>query len=268
MVPLADRVRETPLAPRFPEIRGLDLCPKPKVGVDVLPLIWKSGGLTAALEAQKTLETATGGGDAGADAGFSRRRYLDLPRSDRMQSLVAEVYRLLRVVALAGASPAGRLEERGGVLRLSLVTNPTVYSAKFRPGALELLASFVAYYLSWERGFYPRRHAEGILDAYYADAIAEIRSFHDEDAEVRVFRREFRMNRSIRYAVGNAAWESADGFVRFLPGERYADPVQFPIDFFFRFDGRLHIVPVERLEGWRLPEDELTQWRARQGEGS
>jgi hypothetical protein len=269
---LASHLEKSTAMLHLPEIRKLDLSPNLKLGVQVLPL----------LSDKPNLEPFAGFFDPWRsflllDCFFesiypyiegksSREKYLALPKRNRTERIVAEIYRILRIYSMACISKDGKITYENNRVCINLVTNPTVYSYRiFKPG-LELLTSAVVYYLSSLDKLDPPAYVEAMLSSYYIDINDQIRDFHDEDCDVLVFRTKFTINRHFRFASGNAKFVFDGGFVSFEIDEFHKNAGVFPIDFYFDFDQELHIVPVEALDNGKLPVSELTNWKANKRE--
>jgi hypothetical protein len=255
----------------LPEVRKLDLSPNLKSGVQVLPLIadkpfiepfkgfwdpWRSFLLL----------------DCFFDSLYpqiigksSREKYLFLPKSNRTERIVAEIYRILRVYNMACVDKVGKISYEQNRICINLIINCKVYSYRiFKPG-LDLLTSAVIYYLSSFEKLDPLAYIEAVLSSYYIDINDQIRDFHDEDDDVLVFRPKFAINRHFRYASGNATLLYNEGFLEFKIDDFHKNSTVFPIDFYFTFDQKLYIIPVEALCDGKIHVSELPDWKANDG---
>ena len=199
----------------------------------------------------------------------SWQRYLALPRSTAIDKLVAEVYRILRVHHLALVMPEGRLEVDmdDGLIRIRCVHARCALFLTTTPVGLELLESFVCYYLDAARQPYGDAYLEAMLAQYFVDIVAEIKGFNDEDRILYQFNQRLPINRHFRFDSDNPAYRVEAGMLQLEIGKRYADPLRYPVDFYLVFDGRLHVIPVEALRQGCLPLAELARWQARTEDG-
>lgn len=194
----------------------------------------------------------------------SWEKYQALPRATTTDKLVAEVFRILRILHIALSHAGGRVEMRDGLLRAACNFKRCALALNITPGGLQLLESFVFRYLD-HRQPYGEAYVEALLTQYFTDLVLEIHKFADEDRVLYQFRPRLAwFNRHFRYDCDNPRVQMDDGHYRFAIGANYADPVRFPIDFFVPLDDALYIVPVEALSAdGRLPRSELPRWRAR-----
>lgn len=194
----------------------------------------------------------------------SWEKYQALPRTGTTQKLVAEVYRILRILRIAVTHAQGKLEARDGLLRLACNFKRCALALTITPRGLALLESFVHYYLDSRHGPYPEAYVEAMLTQYFTDIVGEIHKFADEDRVLYQFRPGFAwFNRHFRYDCDNPKCHIDATAYHFEIGALYADPVRYPIDFFMPLDDALYIVPVEALHNGSLPAGELARWRAR-----
>ncbi|MDD2770108.1 MAG: hypothetical protein PHT19_15385 [Methylococcus sp.] len=194
----------------------------------------------------------------------SWERYLALPRRNGVDKLVAEVYRILRIFRVASLHRDGHMECHEGLIRISCTFRRCALSLNITPAGLSLLESFVYTYLGSSAKPYGEAYVERLLLQYFIDIVAEIGKFADEDRILYQFRNPGFFNRHFRFDCDNPRLESSEGHYCFDIGATYADPVRYPIDFFFGVADQLHIVPVEALKNGRLAESELSRWLARE----
>lgn len=273
-VPLVDRlapllVAGTPPSLAMPQHRQLEMYSRPLLlsfadaEVSDLPLAEIAG----ALRAFSALDAAIGPRDAEHEGGNSWRRYEALPRRTGTEKLVAELFRALRLIWVTVADRSGHVEWKNGLVCFDRLDEASTVTMKITPAGLSLLHSAVAYVLEVRRMPYPAAYIETMLSEYYADIIAEIRSFSDENKSLYQFRRKLPLNRYLRLDCDNPKTR-IDGDVLLIEiGEAYRDPVRYPIDFYIIHDGVLHIVPVEALTDGRLPLAQLACWRTPLPEG-
>ncbi|PWC42401.1 hypothetical protein [Azospirillum sp. TSO22-1] len=255
----------------LPEHRQIELYTKKKVLAVVED---PEGELAAAGEIIEglartftTLDAALGDPVDPADPMAGWRKYLALPRKSGVDKLTAEIYRTLRIFQVATAHPTGRIDSRNGLAKASSTVDQTALSIRVTRAGRGLLDAAVAYRLAADTQVYPEAYVEAMLCRYWADIVAEIRWYYDEDRVLFQFRDEYRMNRHFRFDCDNPRFSIGGGKLHFSIGEKYADPARYPIDFFVIEDGLLHIVPVEALTGSAIALDRLPRWRARVADG-
>ncbi|MBI5132665.1 MAG: hypothetical protein HZA66_24770 [Rhodopseudomonas palustris] len=273
-IPLVDRLAPlfvagaTP-APALPQHRQLEMYSRPlllsfaEAETSELPLT----DIAGALRAFAALAAAIGPRDAEYEGGTSWQRYKALPRRTGTEKLVAELFRALRLIWVCVADRSGHVEWNNGLVGFDRLAEASTVTMKISPAGLTLLHSAVAYFLEVRRLPYPDSYVEAMLSEYYADVVAEIRSFCDENKSLYQFRRKLPLNRYVRLDCDNPKARIDGDDLLIEIGEAYRDPARFPIDFYLIHDGVLHIVPVEALVDGRLPLAQLADWRTALPEG-
>lgn len=249
----------------LPEYRQIELYTKKKslgFAKSPMPLPAPVAPIADACRAFAALEACLGGGERP-----SWQTYLDLPRATSLDKLVAELYRILRVIRRVAFHPQGHLDDTDGIIRVNGAIDRVALSLEITEAGLTLLSSAVAYYLSSLAEPYPESYVEAMLAQYFADIVGEVKRFADEDRILYQFRQKMHFNRHFRFDCDNPKTEMTDGQMRFVLGERYVSALAYPIDFFVTHDDVLHIVPVEALKDGSLPLAELPLWRARTPDG-
>lgn len=220
--------------------------------------------LLGVLTADMLLEQAlTAAADDLMEGKSSWERYQALPRKTATDKLVAEVYRILRIVRVAAGHAQGHIEFDEGLVRIACVFKRCSLSLNITPAGLRLLQSFVRVWLDAPRQPYSEAYVEAMLTQYFTDLVMEIRKFSDEDRILYQFQQRYYFNRHQRLDCDNPKYIVQDGKFRFEIGALYADSVRYSIDFFVAINDRLHIVPVEALTDGALPESELPRWQTR-----
>lgn len=251
---------------RLPEHRQIELYTKRKklVFQDPEPAQPLPADLLGVLVAHQLLEQALLAADDGLMDGVpSWQRYLALPRRTATDKLVAEVYRILRIVRIAAGHAHGHIEFDDGLVRVACVFQRCSLSLNITPVGLALLQSFVRVWLDAPRQPYGEAYVEALLGQYFADIVLEVRKFADEDRVLYQFHQRLYFNRHQRLDCDNPKFSVRDGRIRFEIGALYADPARYPIDFFVAVHDRLHIVPVEALDDGALAEADLPRWQTR-----
>lgn len=254
----------------LPEYRQIELYSKRKTlafaeagGAPALPLAEVAGLCRAFL----LLDAVLGPHSPDDERPASWQRYRDLPRAGATERLVAELYRLLRLVRIAAFHPRGEVGMRGGLVRIKAIAGAVVLTLEISLAGLGLLESAVAWYLGSLGQPYPDAYVEAMLAQYFYDIIAEMRAFSDEGRAPYQFRRTFAFNRHFRFDCDNPRTRQDDTALAIEIGAPYRDAARYPIDFFLLHGDALHIVPVEALSEGRLPLAELPRWRARLADG-
>ncbi len=225
-------------------------------------------GVLGAVTAFNLLECHLQSSDPTLEDKKTWQRYLSLPRRTNIEKLVAEVYRILRIVRAAFIHPHGGIESKDGVIRIGGPINGCSLSLNISQVGLDLLQSFVVHYLESFRHPYPDAYVEALLLQYFVDIVAEIKKFADEDRVLYQFRHKFRFNRHFRFDCDNPKYDEKDGYITIEIGGMYEDKRVFPIDFFVIVDNLLHIIPVEVLDGNKIAHADLPQWRAKLTNGT
>ncbi len=191
------------------------------------------------------------------------QRYLSLPRTCLAEKVTAELYRVLRVLRLVTFHPHGHVEIEDGIVKFNGAVNKVALSLEITAAGVILLESTVAYYLDSLRPPYPQAYIEAMLVRYFADIVAEIKRFGDEDCMLYQFRPKYAFNRHFRFDCDNPKTQTEDGFLLIETGPAHGDVALYPIDFYVTANDALHIVPAEALRDGKLPLAELDRWRAR-----
>ena len=197
----------------------------------------------------------------------SWKKYLALPKTSGTGKVVAEVFRILRIYHLAWVLPTGRVEIEDGIVRVHCVFERCSLSLNISPVGLELLESFVFYYLDSFRQPYSAAYVEAILIQYFADIVAEVKGFSDEDRILFQFRQTMPINRHFRFDSDNPRYQIEDEMLVIDMGKMHANADRYPLDFYLPFRDVLHIIPVEALKQGKLPIDQLSRWQARAEDG-
>lgn len=254
----------------LPEDRQVELYTKrkklpfrasPAASGDALPDLF--GPLSALMLLESHLESA----DAELFEGkTSWAKYLALPKRSATEKLVAEVFRILRILRIAANHAQGRLEAREGLVRAACNFQRCALALNITPAGLSLLESFVFCYLDAFGQPYGEAYVEALLTQYFTDIVDEIHKFADEDRVLYQFMPRFAyFNRHYRLDCDNPKLTAESDHLRFEIGASHADPVRYPIDFFVPLDEGLYIIPVEALKDSRLANAELPRWRVRDG---
>jgi len=197
----------------------------------------------------------------------SWKKYLALPKKDSVGKLVAEVYRILRIHHLAWIQADGHLELDDGLVKVGCVYERCSLSLLISPVGLELLESFVFYYLDSFRQPYGAAYIEAILSQYFSDIVGEIKGFSDEDRVLYQFRQTMAINRHFRFDSDHPRYTVEDDHLLIEVGKHHGDAGHYPIDFYLVFDDVLHIIPIEALSNGKLSLDQLSRWRAKTEDG-
>lgn len=197
----------------------------------------------------------------------SWQKYLELPRGTVTEKLAAEVYRLLRIHHIAGAHPEGHLELDDGLIRMRCTYRHCALALDISPVGLELLESFVFYYLDSFNQPYSEAYVEAMLAQYFVDIVGEVKRYSDEDRILYQFRQAMPVNRHFRFDSDHPRYRVEENNLVIEIGGFHADPARYPIDFYLVFENSLHIIPVEALRHERLSLDLLPRWRARTTDG-
>lgn len=196
----------------------------------------------------------------------SWQRYLDLPRRNALERVVAELYRILRICRIATLHGSAHHEMRDGLVRLSCVFNRCSLSLNITPYGLLLVAAAVRCFLDATRQPYSAAYTEALLVQYYFDIVDEIRKFADEDRVLFQFQPKFAyFNRHFRFDCDNPKFVAGDSAVAIEIGAKHRDPVRYPIDFYLPLGEHLHIVPVEALKDGCIAVADLPAWQIRGG---
>lgn len=190
-------------------------------------------------------------------------RYLALPRRSTTDKLVAEVYRILRIIRLTSLHAADHIAMEDGLITLFCTYDRDALRLTITPLGLELLRSFVVYYLESFHHPYSEAYVEAMLMEYFSDIVGEIKSFADEDRVLFQFRRKYRFSRTLRLDCDSPRFISENGRIRFDIGDTFANGARYPIDIFVMIDEALYIIPVEALTDFSLSAEALPSWKAR-----
>ncbi|WP_297468742.1 hypothetical protein [Acidithiobacillus sp.] len=197
----------------------------------------------------------------------SWKKYLALNKKTAMDKVVAEVYRVLRIHHLAWVNRDSYFEVDEGGIRIRCVFQHCSLTLGISPVGMELLESFVGYYLDSFRQPYSEAYAEAVLIQYFIDIVQEINAFSDEDRVLYQFHQAMPFNRHFRFDSDNPRYEFDDGMLKIEIGKRYDDPVRYPIDFYIVIDDATYIIPAEALKQGAISLERLPRWRIRTADG-
>ncbi|QGM97535.1 hypothetical protein [Methylocystis parvus] len=190
-------------------------------------------------------------------------RCKELPKRTRIEKILAELHRILRIVRKVSFHSHGHADMRDGIICLNGAIDMVALSLEITASGLDLLETMTAYWLVNRDGVFPDAYIEMTLGEYFCDLVAEIKRFSDEDRILYQFRRSPAFNRHFRFDCDNPKVAASDGKLIFEIGERYRDAARYSIDFYLVWDDALHIIPVEVLKNGELHCEELPKWRAR-----
>lgn len=231
--------------------------PRPLAQTAAAGACWAALLLDAALDAQYPA----------AEGKSGWQKYLALPRKIPTQKVVAELFRMLRVVRAVTVHPHGHLDFDDGIVKFNGAIHQVALSLEITPAGLALLESAVAAFLALGGQPYSAAYGDALMLQYLADIVAEVKRFADEDRILYQYKPPFFFNRHFRFDCDNPKTSVSGGRMAFEIGPLYRDTVRTPIDFYVVHDGALHIVPVEALSDFVLPLDELPRWRVRTPDG-
>jgi hypothetical protein len=194
------------------------------------------------------------------------QRYRALPRKNITDKLVAELYRILRIIRLASLHETGQIEIEEGLINLFCIYNRDVLRLSITPLGLELIRSSVVYYLNSFEQPYSDAYVEAMLMEYFADIVNEIKNYADEDRALFQFRRKVHFSRTLRLDCDSPRFTLDGGRIHFEIGAALANAARYPIDIFVVIGDVLHIIPIEALTDFSLPLEDLPQWKSRSGE--
>jgi hypothetical protein len=160
------------------------------------------------------------------------KRCQELPRGTQAEMILAELYRVLRVVRKVAFHAHGHVDMRDGVVCLNGAIDLCALSLEITAAGLDLLEKAVAYYFSSLTSPYPEAYVEAMLVEFFSDIVGEIKRFADEDRILCQFRRRAPFNRHFRFDCDNPKADYDSEFVQFEIGPLYRDPARYPIDFF------------------------------------
>ena len=197
----------------------------------------------------------------------SWKKYLALSKTSGTGKVVAEVFRILRIYHLAWILPTGRLEMEDGIVCVNCVYERCSLSLNISPVGLELLESFVFYYLDSFRQPHSAAYVEAILVQYFTDIVAEVKGFSDEDRILFQFRQTMPINRHFRFDSDNPRYQVEDDMLVIDMGKMHTNTDRYPIDFYLSYKDALHIIPVEALKQGKLPIEQLSRWQIKPEDG-
>jgi len=256
---------------RLPELRQIELYHRPKhLGFadapqavqpmlpDMLGALTAFSLLEGYLESRQTeLEGKTGW-----------ETYRALPRKSDTDKVVAEVFRILRVLRTSVVSPQGHVGIENGLIRAFVTHNQCALSVTLTRLGLSLLESVVAWYLDAVNQPYPEAYVEAMLLSYFGDIVEEIKRFNDEDRVLYQFGRRLTLNRLRRLDCDNPKCRIEDGVCILEIAKPFTDALHYPIDIYLSLDGVLYIIPIEAAPGGRLAAAEMERWKARTGDSA
>jgi hypothetical protein len=173
------------------------------------------------------------------------QRYQQLSKRNRTEKIIAECYRILRVIRIAWIHPEGEIKQKQGVIECGCNCNEYPVLLRLTQTGVDLLQTLVQRYLERRNTPYGERYHEAILQNYYQDLLGEIRGFEDEDRALCQFRTVLKMNRHVRLNCRNPRYEVCDGYCVIQLGPSFDDGQCHPIDFHLRLNDRFYIVPME-----------------------
>ena len=185
----------------------------------------------------------------------SWQRYQQLPKKQIADKIIAETYRLLRIVRVAWLHPEGKIERRYNFTELCCNSNQYPLILKITDTGLSLLQSLVFYFLNRRQTQYGEAYHDAMLQSYFTDLVGELRGFEDEDRVLCQFRSGLNINRHWRLDCENPRYQVTDGFCVIQLNPRYDDGHCHPIDFHLRLNDRFYVVPMEALTPFSTAED-------------
>ena len=221
--------------------------------------------LYPALLAQRALQDAVDARSSTLNEGLtSWQIYQALPRRTPVDKLMAEVFRMLRIVRIAATHAQGRIELREGQIRMGCTFGSCALSLHITPAGLALLGSLVHAGLDAGAQPYSETYIEWWLGQHFTDVVQEVKKFADEDRILYQFQHRKYFNRHFRLDCDNPRIQRKDEGYVFEVGRLYENSAVYPIDFYVVLNDTLHIVPAEALQpGGYITHTELRRWHAR-----
>ncbi|MFM2482404.1 hypothetical protein [Celerinatantimonas sp. YJH-8] len=195
------------------------------------------------LEAALTLE-ATGP----FEGRCSWDNYLAFPKRNRAEKVIAESYRLLRIIRIALLHPQGIVQGNADEIELTCHANAYPVMIKITPVGLNLLQSLVNFYLQeYHHERFGRAYLDAMLVAYFSDVVAELHGFEDEDHVLYQFRPLFYFNRHCRLDCCNPRYFYDESHCVVQLSSHYCDAQHYPIDFHICRNEHTYLIPIESL---------------------
>jgi len=192
--------------------------------------------------------------------------YQALPRKSDTDKVVAEIFRILRVLRTSVVSPLGHVMVEHGLIRTFVTHHQCALSITVSMPGLELLTSAVAWYL-WAQGQpYPEAYVEAMLLGYFTEIVEEVKRFNDEDRVLYQFGHRLTLNRLQRLDLDSPKVSIEDGVCSFDIAKPFQNVARYPIDIYVAIDGALYIIPIEAAINGRIQAAELERWKARTGD--
>jgi hypothetical protein len=185
----------------------------------------------------------------------SWQRYQQLPKKQTADKIIAETYRLLRIVRVAWLHPEGQIVRHAHAIELCCNSNQYPLILKITETGLSLLQSLVFYFLNRPYTRYGEAYHDAMLQSYFTDLVGELRGFEDEDRALCQFRPGLNINRHWRLDCENPRYQVTDGFCVIQLNPRFDDGGCHPIDFHLRLNDRFYVVPMEALTPFSTAED-------------
>jgi len=194
--------------------------------------------------------------------------YLAIPRRTRAEKVIAESYRLLRIIRIALLHPLGFVKGNEKVIELTCHSNAYPVMVKITPCGLRLLQSLVNFYLNEYR---LERIGPGYLDemlvAYFSDLVEELYGFEDEDHVLCQFRSLTDFNRHYRFDCLNPRYFYTKTHCVIELSPQYSEQ-SFPIDFHICQNEHSYLIPMEALtlmpvdnsHQFGIAREELVNW--------
>lgn len=249
--------RKIELYTNSPEVRIYDPDPEGRVNQ------WSIPQVMDALEAFMLLDACLECGRPGWMGMALRERLNALVPRSRTERLVAQVYRILKIIRRSVSAVDARLASMEHVFQINYIEHPFAFSLHISFEGLELLSGFVALYMNFRRSPHPESYVEAALSQHYEDILAEVRYLSDEDGSVLHFRKPFYFNRHFRFRCCTARFRFGPEHLEIDMGERFLDKGRFPLDFYLMIEGDFYIIPCEVMDDGKIARDALPQWKVR-----
>ena len=191
-----------------------------------------------------------------------RSKYLSLPKNNNLEKIVASVYKILKVYRNATVHHFSSIVTSDNLHIINYSFNGTNFKLEITNRGIKILKSFILCFFYYYESLFSDSYLESLFNGYYANVLGEIQEFNDEDGSSLIrFPDSICSNRydcdSIKYSISN-------GELVFRIPDKFNEHTEFPIDIKFTYNGKVHILPVEVLNGTkRINIDNVRLWETR-----
>jgi hypothetical protein len=188
-----------------------------------------------------------------------RQKYLDLPKGNNMERIVASIYRILKVYRNATVHQMHSILHTASDIRIDYLFSKTNFKLEISNQGIKTLQEFILCFFQYCESIYSDSYLELLFNGFYLDILKEIKDFNDEDGNI-LLSFPGLINRYQRSDCKIKNYSIHNNELDFHFPDKFYDSTKYSIDIFFEYNNREYIVPNEVLNGKKLTIEKINLW--------